>query len=163
MKTPHMFEKAPTSQKSLSGPSGPRAPETPRGTLPRTPPFSGTPCRTLSGRLRARRARKTLLAGRGFPKHMWQMTPSARVRACTCVCADVCMCAMRVSAFMPSMAFPFKKTKMMRASCKLGSRFKKGWPGPSAEMCRGFLLCKFWRILPGIFLEDFSGHFFPQK
>ena len=34
--------------------------------------------------------------------------------------------------------------------------------GPSAEMCRGFLLYKFWRILPGIFLEDFSGHFFPQ-
>ena len=117
-----MLEKAPTSQKSLSGPSGPkcpgecptrcprkwgvsgalrapgsgvsrrcpesvpgvsghlfdtlrtrfwhpefgaqRAPETPRGTLPRTPPFSGTPCRTLSGTLRAR---KTLLAGRGFP------------------------------------------------------------------------------------------------
>ena len=27
----------------------------------------------------------------------------------------------------------------------------------------GFLLYKFWRILPGIFLEDFSGHFFPQK
>ena len=22
---------------------------------------------------------------------------------------------------------------------------------------------KFWRILPGIFLEDFSGHFFPTK
>ena len=39
----------------------------------------------------------------------------------------------------------------------------KVWPGPSAEMCRGFLLYKFWRILPGIFLEDFSGHFFPQK
>ena len=36
------------------------------------------------------------------------------------------------------------------------------WPGPSAEMCRGFLLYKFWRILPGIFLGDFSGHFFPQ-
>ena len=34
------------------------------------------------------------------------------------------------------------------------------WPGPSAETCRGFLLYKFWRILPGIFLEDFSG---PQK
>ena len=33
------------------------------------------------------------------------------------------------------------------------------WPGRSAEMCRGFLLYKFWRILPGIFLEDFSGHF----
>ena len=24
-------------------------------------------------------------------------------------------------------------------------------------------LNKFWRILPGIFVEDFSGHFFPQK
>ena len=40
---------------------------------------------------------------------------------------------------------------------------KKYWPGPSAEMCRGFLLYKFWKILPGILLEDFSGHFFPQK
>ena len=27
----------------------------------------------------------------------------------------------------------------------------------------GFLLYKFWRILPGIFLEDFSGHFLPTK
>ena len=27
----------------------------------------------------------------------------------------------------------------------------------------GFLLYKFWRIFPGIFLEDFSGHFFPTK
>ena len=27
----------------------------------------------------------------------------------------------------------------------------------------GFLSYKFWRIFPGIFLEDFSGHFFPQK
>ena len=28
----------------------------------------------------------------------------------------------------------------------------------------GFLLYIFWRIFPGIFLEDFfSGHFFPQK
>ena len=35
--------------------------------------------------------------------------------------------------------------------------------GPSAEMCRGFLLYKFWRILPGIFLGDFSGQFFPTK
>ena len=25
-----------------------------------------------------------------------------------------------------------------------------------------FLLYKFWRILTGISLEDFSGHFFPQ-
>ena len=33
-------------------------------------------------------------------------------------------------------------------------------------LCRnvsGILLYKFWRIFPGIFLEDFSGHFFPQK
>ena len=30
--------------------------------------------------------------------------------------------------------------------------------GPSAEMCRGLLLCKFGRILPGIFLKNFSGH-----
>ena len=28
------------------------------------------------------------------------------------------------------------------------------WPGPSAEMCRGFLSYRFWRILPGLFLED---------
>ena len=27
----------------------------------------------------------------------------------------------------------------------------------------GFLLYKFWRIFPGIFLEDFSGLFFPTK
>ena len=27
----------------------------------------------------------------------------------------------------------------------------------------GFWLYKFWRIFPGIFLEDFSGHLFPQK
>ena len=50
--------------------------------------------------------------------------------------------------------------------CFLGlssSREATFWPGPSAEMCRGFLLYNFWRILPGIFLEDFSGHFFPQK
>ena len=39
----------------------------------------------------------------------------------------------------------------------------KSWPGPSAENCRGFLLYKMWRILSGIFLEDFSGHFCPQK
>ena len=33
--------------------------------------------------------------------------------------------------------------------------------GPSAEMCRGFLLYEVRRILPQIFLEDYSGHFFP--
>ena len=38
-------------------------------------------------------------------------------------------------------------------------RSAKGWPGPSTETCQGFLLYKFWRILPGILLEDFSGHF----
>ena len=32
-------------------PGARRAPETPRGTLPRTPPFSGTPCRHSPGRL----------------------------------------------------------------------------------------------------------------
>ena len=36
-------------------------------------------------------------------------------------------------------------------------------PGPSAErnkeMCRGVSLRKIWRILPGIFLEDFSDTF----
>ena len=37
------------------------------------------------------------------------------------------------------------------------------WPSPSAKIWRGFLWCKFWRILPGIFLEDFSGHFSPTK
>ena len=34
-------------------------------------------------------------------------------------------------------------------------------------ICRNVLedfCCKnIWRIFPGIFLEDFSGHFFPQK
>ena len=36
----------------------------------------------------------------------------------------------------------------------------KIWPGPSAEMCRGFLFYKFWRILPGIYLNDiFLGTF----
>ena len=29
----------------------------------------------------------------------------------------------------------------------------------SADVCRGFLLHRFWRILPEIFLEEFSGQF----
>ena len=37
------------------------------------------------------------------------------------------------------------------------------WPGPSAEMCQGVSSFKIWRIFPGIFLEDLSGHFFPTK
>ena len=58
-------------------PDTPGTPETPRGTLPRTPPFSGTLCRTLSGTPRARRARMTLLAGRGFPNTLtaWKLKP----------------------------------------------------------------------------------------
>ena len=39
----------------------------------------------------------------------------------------------------------------------------KSWPGPLCRMCRGFLLYILCRILPGIFLEDFLGHFSPQK
>ena len=55
------------------GPGGPR--RHPVGhSLPRKPPFSGTPCRRLFGTLRARRARKTLLAGRGFPKPCYPIT-----------------------------------------------------------------------------------------
>ena len=38
------------------------------------------------------------------------------------------------------------------------------WPSRSAEMCRGFFGgCKLWRILSGIFMEDFLGTFSPQK
>ena len=44
-------------------PGAQRAPETPRGTLSRTPPFSGTLSGTLPGTLRARRAGETPVAG----------------------------------------------------------------------------------------------------
>ena len=33
------------------------------------------------------------------------------------------------------------------------------WPGPSANISRGFLLYNFRRFLPGIFPEDSCGHF----
>ena len=36
------------------------------------------------------------------------------------------------------------------------------WPSPSAQKCVGDFCYKFWRVLPPIFLEDFSGHFYPQ-
>ena len=49
--------------------------------------------------------------------------------------------------------------KSVHTQLKLGNSLC----GLSAEMCRGFLLYRFWRILPGIFLEDFSGHLSPQK
>ena len=48
-----------------SGARGPKVPETPRGTFPRTPPFSGTLSETLPRTLRARKARETPVAGRG--------------------------------------------------------------------------------------------------
>ena len=35
----------------------------------------------------------------------------------------------------------------------------KCWPGPSAEMYQGFLLYKFWRILPGFSWRIFLGTF----
>ena len=37
------------------------------------------------------------------------------------------------------------------------------WPSESAEMCRGFLFYMFWRLLLGIFLEEFSGQSLPQN
>ena len=37
------------------------------------------------------------------------------------------------------------------------------WPGPLCRNASGILLYKLWRILPGIFREDFSGHCFPTK
>ena len=40
------------------------------------------------------------------------------------------------------------------------------WPGPSAEMCRGFRCVNLGGVLPWIFLEDFLGTFYhppPQK
>ena len=74
---PRVSKRCPDTPGTLSGhlfdtpePGARRAPETPRGTLPRTPPFSGTPCRTLSGTLRARRARKTLLVVAGLSQSL---------------------------------------------------------------------------------------------
>ena len=52
----------------------------------------------------------------------------------------------------------FVMTFRFPRNCRFNS-----WPGPSAEMCRGLLLCKIWRILPGIFLEKFSDHLLPTK
>ena len=41
--------------------------------------------------------------------------------------------------------------------------FMSGFLANLQKCVGGLLLCKFWRIFPGIFLEDFSGHFFPKK
>ena len=40
---------------------------------------------------------------------------------------------------------------------------KRAAPANLQKCVGGFLLYKFWRIFPGIFLDDFSGQFFPQK
>ena len=42
-------------------------------------------------------------------------------------------------------------------------RFEVFAPAILQKCVGGFLLYKFCRIIAGIFLEDFSGHFFPQK
>ena len=51
--------------------------------------------------------------------------------------------------------------RKIAAKCKLQSA-QIASPAP-LQTCVGDLLYKFWRILPGIFLEDFSAHFFPLK
>ena len=58
---------------TLRSPGLEGAPETPRGTLPWTPPFSGTLSGTLPGTLRARRAQETLVGGRALRKS-WVLT-----------------------------------------------------------------------------------------
>ena len=55
---------------------------------------------------------------------------------------------------------PFK----MRMGKRLGHSHLEAFALGNLQKCvGGFLLYKFWRILPGIFPEDFSGHFFTQK
>ena len=78
------------------------------------------------------------------------------LQGCEPSCAAMANALTRSSSFsiLPCSTWPRVRVSWLSLSC---------WPGPSAEMCRGFLLYRFWRILPGIFLEDFSGHFFPQK
>ena len=49
------------------------------------------------------------------------------------------------------------------ATKRFSSLHRKCWPGPSAEMCRGFFVVYILEDFAGDFLEDFSGHFFPQK
>ena len=63
----------------------------------------------------------------------------------------------------PIIEWSRNKVESQKIDSESSSELQPFWPGPSAEMCRGFLLDKFWRILPGIFLEDFSGHFFSAK
>ena len=49
------------------------------------------------------------------------------------------------------------------SACALSKVPRIFGPAPLQKVVGDFLLYKFWRILPGIFLEDFSGHFFPTK
>ena len=52
----------------------------------------------------------------------------------------------------------FAKTALLRKPALLVLA-----PANLQKCVGGFLLYKFWRIFAGIFLEDFSGHFFPTK
>ena len=102
---PRVSKRCPDTPGTVSGhlfdtpaPGARRALETPRGTLPRTPPFSGTPCRTLSRTLRARRARKTLLAGRGIPNR-WLKNKNPRSKSVLPrACPNIFPCTTRVTA-----------------------------------------------------------------
>ena len=60
----------------------------------------------------------------------------------------------------PAIARVKGRSKHVSNMVSAGSTFALG----NLQKCvGGFLLYKFWRIFPGIFLEDFSGHFFPTK
>ena len=106
----------------------------------------------------------------------WSTTRCILVEA-SCLSHDVCSVGPR--SILNDL---FEEPLGLRSACRVTQRAPSGvqlqwggdkdkfwetrsWPGPSAEnlMRRGFLLYKFWGILPGIFLEDFSGHFFPQN
>ena len=78
----------------------------------------------------------------------------------------------------PSMADPLRRSPryavmacndsvmigMWKRECPQNNHSAEMWSEVCLQKCvGGFLLYKFWRILPGIFLEDFSGHFFPRK
>ena len=67
---------------------------------------------------------------------------------------DVCFVQLaHVSEFTPRCVISNGTLQVLLLSARALQNF---WPGPSADMCRGFLLYKFWRILPG----NFPGGFF---
>ena len=51
-------------------------------------------------------------------------------------------------------------TKGLKANQSTATNFA---PAILQKCVGGFLMYKIWRIFAGTFLEDFSGHFFPQK